>query len=312
MAYAFYDTPVGRLPLMSSIARRGGWVGAGQVLSGPRLGDLLFTGVFNFMMLTVGWHYTKQVFGCMMVYALLRRLPADAVAARPHEAGAADDLGDELRPHQHRRRAERLLAVPLLLVRSAGHRRPAVRAVVFGGLVLVVYKVFYANYRDHGAVPSLNMLVPFIALYVWWMPQTRQFEFYFLLTPLFHSLQYLAFVYKMEDTRLRGGPHREVRATALVFGLVLAGWLAFEFVPNTLDNALGTFTRVADVLLLHRGDAVHQHPPLLHRQRAVAVQGPGGARLSAVVIKLFKLFMPIDDHFDVREAPGLWHRLEKQ
>ena len=40
------------------------------------------------------------------------------------------------------------------------------------------------------------MLVPVIALYVWWMPQTRQYEFYFLLTPLFHSLQYLAFVYK--------------------------------------------------------------------------------------------------------------------
>jgi hypothetical protein len=74
------------------------------------------------------------------------------------------------------------------------------------------------------------------------MPQTRQYEFYFLLTPLFHSLQYLAFVYKMEDTRLKSGPNREVRATALVIGVVLAGWLAFEFVPNTLDNAVGTFT----------------------------------------------------------------------
>ena len=113
---------------------------------------------------------------------------------------------------------------------------------MLGGLVLVVWKVFYVNYRDHGAVPSLNMLVPFIALYVWWMPETRQFEFYFLLTPMFHSLQYLAFVYKMEDTRLRGEPRRELKATILVTGIVLAGWLAFEMVPNTLDNALGTFT----------------------------------------------------------------------
>jgi len=83
--------------------------------------------------------------------------------------------------------------------------------------------------------------VPFIALYVWWMPETRQFEFYFLLTPMFHSLQYLAFVYKMEDTRLRAEPHRELKATVLVTGLVMAGWLAFEMVPNTLDTALGTF-----------------------------------------------------------------------
>ena len=110
-----------------------------------------------------------------------------------------------------------------------------------GGLALVVWKVFYANYRAHGAVPGLNMLVPFAALYVWWLPVTRQFEFYFLLTPMFHSLQYLAFVYKLEGTRLRGESHRELKATALISGLVLAGWLAFEMVPNTLDNALGTF-----------------------------------------------------------------------
>jgi hypothetical protein len=69
-AFAGFDRPVGTLPLASSVTGAiGGWAGIGQVLSGPRLGDLLFTVVFNFMMLTVGWHYTKQVFGCMMVYA---------------------------------------------------------------------------------------------------------------------------------------------------------------------------------------------------------------------------------------------------
>ena len=30
---------------------------------------LLFTVAFNVMIFTIGWHYTKQVFGCMMVYA---------------------------------------------------------------------------------------------------------------------------------------------------------------------------------------------------------------------------------------------------
>jgi hypothetical protein len=87
----------------------------------------------------------------------------------------------------------------------------------------------------------VNVVVPFVALYVWWLPQTRQSEFYFLLTPLFHSLQYLAFVYKMEDSRLRRTPHRELRATLLVVGTVVAGWLAFEFLPNTIDTQLGTF-----------------------------------------------------------------------
>jgi hypothetical protein len=45
----------------------------------------------------------------------------------------------------------------------------------------------------------------------------------------------------MEDTRLRGMNHPEIRGTILAFGIVLAGWLAFEFVPNEVDTALGTF-----------------------------------------------------------------------
>ena len=242
VAFAAYNVSVTRVPLLSSLAQAiGGWAGAGQVLSGPRLGDLLFTGVFNLMLLTVGWHYTKQVFGCMMVYgyfdgykmtqaqrdltkrALLTIWVMNFVYTN---IGGAQNVFSQFRYYSFN------------LPDIAG---PLSQLLVLGGLALVVWKVFYANYRDHGAVPSLNMLVPFVALYVWWMPETRQFEFYFLLTPMFHSLQYLAFVYKMEDTRLRSQPHRELKATVLVTGIVLAGWLVFEMVPNTLDTALGTF-----------------------------------------------------------------------
>ncbi len=92
-----------------------------------------------------------------------------------------------------------------------------------------------------GRYPSLNVLAPFVALYIWWLPQTRQFDFYFLLVPLFHSLQYLAFVYKIEETRLRGVPQRQLRATGIIAGVVIAGWFAFEFGPNAVDSRLGTF-----------------------------------------------------------------------
>ena len=33
----------------------------------------------NLMFLTVGWHYSKQAFGCMMVYAAYDRYPLDRV-----------------------------------------------------------------------------------------------------------------------------------------------------------------------------------------------------------------------------------------
>ena len=69
-AYRFYDVPVARLSLVSIASRTlRSWGANAQVLAGPRLGDLLFTAAFNLMVFTIGWHYTKQVFGCMMVYA---------------------------------------------------------------------------------------------------------------------------------------------------------------------------------------------------------------------------------------------------
>jgi len=118
---------------------------------------------------------------------------------------------------------------------------PISELIVAAGFFLVLYKVFYANFKATGARPSPNLIIPFVALYVWWLPQTRQDEFYFLLVPLFHSLQYLAFVYKMEDAHLHASRHREVRATAIIVGILLVGWLAFEVVPDALDRRFGTF-----------------------------------------------------------------------
>jgi hypothetical protein len=242
VAFVAFDVPVGALPVVPAVAGALAPLGTNaNVLSGPRLGDLLFTAAFNLMLLTVGWHYTKQVFGCMMVYAHF-----DGYAFSP------------------RQRTLTKWALLTIWVMNFAHTNiggarntfsqfnyysfdlpdiaaPATELLVAAGLVLVLYQVFYVNYRDRGQRPSVNLLAPFLAIYIWWMPQTRQYEFYFLLTPLFHSLQYLAFVYKMEDSRLRGLPHRELRATAIVAGLVAAGWLAFEFLPNTADNRLGTF-----------------------------------------------------------------------
>ena len=241
-AFVRYDVPVGQLPVVSTLTRAlGGWGNNARVLSGPRLGDLLFAITFNVMIFTVGWHYTKQVFGCMMVYAHFDRYPLSK-SQRMITKWALLSIwwlnfaygnvsGSQNNFSQFKYYSFDLpdIAVPLT------------GAIVAIGIAWVAYAVFWANYKDRGRLPSVNMVVPFVALYVWWLPVTRQFEFYFLLTPLFHSLQYLAFVYKMEDTRLRTTTHPEVRATLLAVGIVLAGWLAFELVPNEIDTALGTF-----------------------------------------------------------------------
>jgi len=196
-AYAYYSVPVSQLPLVSLLSRDlSGFGNNARVVAGPRLGDLLFGLTFNVMIFTVGWHYTKQVFGCMMVYSYFDKY--------------------KFSPRQRTITKYALLSIWWLNF-AQGNQAGAQNN-------FSQFKYYSFDLPD--------ILVPITALVV---------AAGFLLTPFFHSLQYLAFVYKMEDTRLRGLSHPEVRGTILAFSIVLAGWLAFEFVPNEVDTALGTF-----------------------------------------------------------------------
>jgi len=240
-AYCFYDVPVSRLSLVLNASQRlSRWGVNAQVLSGPRLGDLLFTAAFNLMVFTIGWHYTKQVFGCMMVYAHFDGYALTNAQRALTKWALLSIWGMSFVDNNISGAWRTFGGFSYSSFDLPDIAEPVSELIVGAGFLLVLFKVFYAHYKATGQRPSLNLLAPFVAMYVWWLPQTRQDEFYFLLIPLFHSLQYLAFAYKMEDTRLRGVRHRDVWATVTIAGVVLAGWLAFEFVPDALDSRLGT------------------------------------------------------------------------
>ncbi|MBM3820895.1 MAG: hypothetical protein FJW14_18035 [Acidimicrobiia bacterium] len=241
-AYGYFDVPVDELaPVRAASDALGGYGVNAQLVAGPRLGDLLFTAAFNLMILTIGWHYTKQVFGCMMVYAHYDAYPLTKAQRAltkwallsiwvmnfvyTNISGGFSAFGT--------------FSYSALDLPDAA--APISQAAVGAGFVLVLHRVFYAVYRQTGRWPSAHMVAPFAALYIWWLPQTRQYEFYFLLVPLFHSLQYLPFAWRMEDARLRGLPHAPLRGTLIVIGVVAAGWIAFELLPNAMDTRLGTF-----------------------------------------------------------------------
>ena len=143
MAFMAYDIPVRQLPLVPTLTGTVGAVaGVGQVLSGPRLGDLLFTAVFNFMMLTVGWHYTKQVFGCMMVYSYfdgyqLTQAQRDLTKRSLLTIWVMNFVYTNIGGSQNVFSQFRYYSFDLPNV--AG---PLSQLLVFGGLALVVYKVF--------------------------------------------------------------------------------------------------------------------------------------------------------------------------
>ena len=241
-AFHFYATPVQDAPLAVAAARAlGGWGVNAQVVSGPRVGDVLLTLAFNVMVVTIGWHYAKQVFGCVMVYArydgyafspVQRSLLRWSVLAVWALAVVDNNIKGAWRmfgPFSYSS-----FDLPDVML-------PLAEGLVLVGFVLVAWRVFYANYRATGAVPSANMLVAWIALYVWWLPQTRQEDFYFVLAPLFHSLQYLAFAYRVERGRLVAHAQSAARATVVTLSVVVMGWLAFELVPTALDERARTF-----------------------------------------------------------------------
>ena len=201
--------------------------------------QLLGIGI-NLMFFTVGWHYSKQAFGCMMVYASYDRYPLDRL--------------------QRESIRWSLLSVWWYNFAHGGLNREGIfwslhyttwtlpdafyltAFAVFLSLIgWVLYRVLYYNWvRGHRPNPTL--WVPYLAMMVWFAPCFRQPDMFFYVIPFFHSLQYLAFVYRVERSRpsIRDS---SARATALIFSLALWGWLVFEFVPGNLDescNAMGT------------------------------------------------------------------------
>ena len=188
----------------------------------------------NFMYFTVGWHYSKQAFGCMMVYSAYDRYPLA-------------------------RWQRELLRWSLLSVwwynfaynSMGGHGEfwsltyntwslpafvyPLSYSLFWGLGAAALYLVLYRNWR-HGHRPSATFWVPYASMMLWFAPCFRQADFFMYVVPFFHSLQYLAFVYRVERSRpsLRDS---STRATLLVLGLTFSGWAAFELVPGNLDAA---------------------------------------------------------------------------
>jgi len=241
LAYAFYQVPIANLPWTAAAASALSPFGLNaQVVSGPRFGDLLLGLTFNLMILTIGWHYTKQVFGCMMVYAHFdgyplthsqRRVLKRALLAMWALVFVDNNRSGSWRAHLTFSYSS--LDLPDIAVPIAG-------TIVAVGFALAAYRVVYANYRTTRRLPSANFVVPMAALYVWWLPITRQSEFYFFMAPLFHAVQYLPFVYRVEDSRRRAAGAGHAAFVGVVAAVLLAGWLAFELVPGAFDALLGT------------------------------------------------------------------------
>jgi len=210
------------------------------------IGTVVMTLSLWIMNLTVGWHYSKQAFGCMMVYAhydqyLLTKFQRNAIRtsvlsvavyyflyfvnmmSEPNSAYLANSYSVSLPS----------IGIPKYLLILSGIEVMICAAVV-------IKTVFINNYVQYSKMPSWNFLIPWVAIHIWWIPVMRQKEFLFLLVPFFHSLQYLPFAYRLERPKVKKSKWIDVDISLRVALLIVTGFLAFEFVPSVLDKSLET------------------------------------------------------------------------
>ncbi|MEY4616577.1 MAG: hypothetical protein RJB66_1537 [Pseudomonadota bacterium] len=208
----------------------------------PNIGTEYINILINIMYLTVGWHYTKQIYGCMMVYArfdgytlsnLQRRLIRWNLYGIWFLSFVTNNIGFEYRTYFE-------ADYYTLNIPSSWKELSWVYLLITLGLVC--YFVFLKNKKEKRQWPSANMLVPFVAMYVWWLPLFHQTEYYRNAVPFFHCLQYLVFIERVEwfhSSQMERSRQVSYR-TLVVLGLIIAGFLFFEFIPSLLDTKFDT------------------------------------------------------------------------
>jgi len=147
----------------------------------------------NAMILTVGWHYVKQIFGCVVVLSAAKHIYYDKLERYAiltplyllwfvYYAGV--NIGKETVyyfgvPYQP-------LGIPASLVE---YLTLLLYISMFAGAIVLARK-----FIKNQLLPPLAAAAAFISIFIWFWPSNQGNIFYIVIVPFFHSLQYLLFV----------------------------------------------------------------------------------------------------------------------
>ena len=200
----------------------------------------------NVMALTVGWHYVKQGYGVAVVLSAIRRIYYTNVEKRLLLLNGYAvwiyswmALNEALRAETYLGITYMTLALPPLARTLAG----AAAVVTTLGVVFAITRRILVRHQP----VSWNGLVGYgCSLYLWVVARYTD-PLFALFVPMFHSLQYLLFVWRYEinkaevdaqsDRRARGRrpSARDLFGRFVITGLVL-GWLGFIILPIVLNH----------------------------------------------------------------------------
>ncbi|MCK4586690.1 MAG: hypothetical protein KAU29_05085, partial [Gammaproteobacteria bacterium] len=202
----------------------------------PNLGSEMLGALILLMYFTVGWHYSKQTFGCMMVYAKLdnyrlgnieRNILRYALLSTWWVTWLYVNCSEGTYPFYGL--AVYRLNLPYVWFQAS--------YVIVGLMFVTVALIFARIYVRENRLPSINFLIPLFALLLWHIPLLGDPQFFYLLG-FFHSLQYFPFVAKVEQARYKIAGRSKTNIRLLVFFGVMMffGFLAFDYIPKSFDQ----------------------------------------------------------------------------
>jgi len=215
----------------------------------------------NLMFFLVGWHYVKQVFGCVIVTSARRKLYYSKWERR---AILANLFCIWMVSFLQGQAGGTFFTFYGINYAALGIGRGLIPwALGFTGATFAA--VIYLHIRK-GVRPSPPAAAALASLYVWYLPVFAHPGFAYFI-PLFHSMQYLTFVWSFKtnqvgdylrtlktDSEKRKIWMRDLLGYAAMAAML--GAMAFEFVPKFLDSrqilqnpALGTSPFVAAFLI---------------------------------------------------------------
>ncbi len=213
--------------------------------------------IVNAMYFFVGWHYVKQIFGCVIVLSAARGITYAAwerwailvplyslwllqyVAA--NSTGVTKMFIDI--PYSS-------LHLPMFVISAF--------ALVLIVSTLAMFAMFGWRFQQKRPLPPLSATVAILSIYVWFMPVYSN-PYFTMIIPFFHSLQYLLFVlvYKRNESLL-AVPETTSTPTKRTSRrrLTLVGSILFLVLPVLLiaGSVTGGFTnRLEDAMVATYG-----------------------------------------------------------
>lgn len=209
----------------------------------------LMAHVITGMFFLVGWHYVKQVFGCVIVTSAQRKIFYSAWERRllltnlfatwfmswlTNQVRYGDSVGGGFIFYgiTHYR-----LDLPYWTLQATYW--------VMGASLAAVLWMHVQRYVRSNVLPSPPGVAAFAALYAWYLPSLIHPGFAYFI-PFFHSMQYLSFVGRLKSNQvqdeiqsLSGEEWRRGwinRFLGFFIQATILGALTFELIPKALDG----------------------------------------------------------------------------